>query len=264
MRNHIKMGVLLLALMVVLVGCGSSSDDSNEEVSNQTETSTVGETEVETEETEAPTLGEVVESEMTGIPVVDSVNRFISIKSPIFTNTSDLISADEKNLMMIMELMGPAMLDLELVSINFIQSPEAAAILGNIDFKYDKSGDDFTISYKGSNSDTLYKSEGTYDEKKDALHYENYQDDQLMSVIEYIRLDDQLYATQYYSVNTAKTYYIMFDAKNFSMAVEKASEPPKSIINNPPDDDFTFGKNDQFYIFNKEGKIEEAIYTPES
>lgn len=247
--------LLLIALVcVTLTACSGSK-------TNTTDPASPPPTELpETTEAEVATEADISSSSepSTGFPVVDSFNRYTEKKNIVFTELQNLISADAEHGMMTIGLLAPAIMDLEMLPIVFLPAPEAASVLGNLSCEVDASGETFSIEMVNSDSKNLICG-GKYDEATDSLYYEASQDGKMTAICEYAKIDQDTYIVQYYGFDQKKAMRMVFDKKDMALGIRTQDAPDPTLYKSPPAVGFEFTKNDEFYIYMKDGKILEAL-----
>lgn len=245
--------LLMCFILLSLAGC--SGDKKTTPDATQT---TVAEQTTAADATiaeEAPNASTV---ESTGFPVVDSFNRYTEDKNKVFNKLQELIAQDPEHNMMTLGLLAPAVMDLEMIPIVFLPTPDAAKVLGNLSCEVSSSGEDFAIKLVNGDNKNLDCS-GKYDQATNSLYYESIVDDKMTAICEYIQVDQNTYYVQYYAFDQKKAIRMVFDQKDMALSIKNQETPDPSIYKQAPKDGFDFAKNDEFYILMQNGVIVEAV-----
>lgn len=204
---------LVICICVVTVGCGKNYDlyDSEGNIINETD-----------DDTKVGTIS-------------DSYKKYTTLKSEVYTELTDKMSEDEQfNFSLSMGLLGFSGIDLTFIPLTFCGLEDEAAIAGlaylysDIDYKSTK--DSCKIKFTSDEGTMLYDSK--YDKKTDSLKTTVYENDKLIAISEYTKLDSG-YATQYYSTDEEGTSYrSIFSKGQMVVGIIENADEPESLFKN--------------------------------
>lgn len=250
---------LCLILVVSLFSACSKTETPATEVPEVVPTSTeAAEAETEAPVAESSTEIQAASSDKTGIPVIDSFNAFIDTKAEVFGKMQEAISADPNSFNMMMGLLEPAVMDLEMIPITFLQSADAATILGNKSCIIEGDDKDFKIAIINNQEENLLCL-GKYDPSKDLLSYSVSLNNAPSSQIDYAQDHNGTYISQYYVYSTKHTIRMVFNKTDFAIGITTDDVPPTPFETSLPSIDFNYAKNEAFYVLYQDGKIAESI-----
>lgn len=251
--------LLLIFLAIMSLAACTGSQPAESTSADKAPTDSVETTDVTTTEAEATESAPTTATETSsGFPVVDSFNRYTEEKNIVLTELQNLISQDPVHGMMTIGLLAPAVMDLEMLPITFLPAPDAASVLGNLSCKVDATGETFSIEMVNSSSENLICG-GKYDAASDSLYYESSLNGKKTAICEYTKMDTDTYIVQYYGFEQKKALRMVFDKKDMALGIRTQDAPDPTLYKNPPAGGFEFTKNDEFYIYMKDGKILEAV-----
>lgn len=171
MKNLMKI-VLTLLVCIILVGCGNTE---KEETNNNTNNIN--------DETKVTTIAE-------------SYAKYSELKSQMFEKLSD--SIPDNNSMLPLTLLGFASMDFIMVPITMcgVKESEAAIFYSMYnDLKYTSNDNECTITYSVEGKTNKFIS--LYDRNTDSVQTKFYEDNKLIMISEYIKLDDGYGSQQY-------------------------------------------------------------------
>jgi hypothetical protein len=212
--KKIFMGGIILLISFMLVGCGSKIEydvpvNGNENTVN--------------DKTKVGTIAQ-------------SYEKYVDLKSDAYNMLSNQTEEGENyNFSLSMGLLGFSTLDLTLVPLTFCGLEDEAAIAGLAflykDIDYKSTDDSCKITFKSEDSKMTYDTK--YDKKSDSVQTKLYENDKLIAISEYVKLNKG-YATQYYSIEeeSASIYKSIFDDERIIVGMNSDVSEPESIFKN--------------------------------
>ena len=216
-----KFGLLLFLICVCFVTIGCSKDVEMYD----SEGNKVNESDVNENVNDDTKVGTIAES----------YEKYTTLKGEVYTELTNKMEENEQfNLSLSMGLLGFSSLDLTFIPLTFCGLEDQTAVAGlsflykNIDYKSTK--DSCKIVFTSDEGTMTYNSK--YDKKTDSLQTKVYENDELIAISEYTKLDSG-YATQYYSADEeGVSYRSIFSKGQMIVGIIENADEPESLFKN--------------------------------
>ena len=253
MKKTIFIAVLALAMSFVLIftGCAKTQDgvdsaNDSEDVQDTEDGDTVDQIDEDsTDETDADADQSDESSVATDANPAASYERYLDAKSAGYESISARMEENEGLAMTAgMQILAVSMIDLQVIDLVFVTddtnaSEEAANIMGLVDLSVKRTGEDFSVTYTGADSEK-YANNGKYDAATDSISCTWTKDGQETLMLEYVKFGSG-YAAQYYITDgqDISVIKVMVDGEDIAIGMSGSTERPASIYKSAPAD-FTF------------------------
>lgn len=212
MRKAISLVLVFAMVFVILAGCG------------------------------IPNIGaRNTQNSVSGGKASDSYETYFKAKESAYKRLSEKMEGNDELAMASLSLLPIVMVDLTLIPLTIVSSPEGAAalaILGYAGINVTGSGNDYTITYSSTENDQKKTVTQTckYDPASDSMQSKITDDDGKETMFfEYVKVGGG-YASQYYFDNENGTYMqiksFFNDTDTVAFGMETASAEPASILGN--------------------------------
>ncbi len=253
MKNKIFIAVIVLMMSFILIfaGCAKTQDgvdstNDNEDVQdadNGDTTDQIDEDSVDETDADADQADE--SSVPTDATPAASYQRYLDAKSAGYESISARMDASEGlAITASMEILAVSMIDLQVIDLVFVTddtdaSEAAANMMGLVDLSVQQSGEDFSVTYTGANSEK-FATNGKYDAATDSISCTWTKDGQETLMLEYVKFGSG-YAAQYYITDGQDTSVIkvIADREDIAIGMSGSKDRPASIYKSAPAD-FTF------------------------
>ncbi len=210
MKKYLKI-VLTLLLCIILVGCGNTekeeTNDNSNNINDNTKVSTIAE----------------------------SYSKYVELKSQMYEKLSD--SIPDNNYTAPLTLLGFASMDVIMTPISMCGVKESeAAIFYTMynNLKYTSNDNECTITYSAQEKTNKFVS--IYDRNTDSVQTKFYENDKLIIISEYVKLEDGYGAQQYLVDNdygNSTSFRSIFRDEYIAVGFfENVTKEPTSIFKN--------------------------------